>query len=203
MMDLDHLAVAGATLAQAQGHVEDALGISLQVGGEHDVFYTHNALIGLEDGLYLEAIAINPDAETPERPRWFDLDRFSGAARLSNWICRTHTLEETMGLMPRGIGAPVALSRADLRWRMVVPEDGILPYDNMCPALIQWDAGVHPAKRLQASGCRLLRLTVSHPDAERLNATLAPLLNDDRIALETGAAGLQADFETPHGRRVL
>ena len=89
MLELDHLAVSGATLEAARAAVEDALGVPMQPGGEHDVFHTHNTLLGLEDGLYLEAIAINPAAPTPDRPRWFDLDRFEGSARLSNWICRT------------------------------------------------------------------------------------------------------------------
>ena len=42
---------------------ESGLGVSLQQGGEHAVFHTHNRLLGLEDGLYLEAIAVNPERE--------------------------------------------------------------------------------------------------------------------------------------------
>ena len=77
-MELDHFAIAANTLAEATAHVEEALGVPLQPGGEHAVFGTHNRLLGLADGLYLEAIAIDPEA-TPERsPRWFDLDSFSG-----------------------------------------------------------------------------------------------------------------------------
>ncbi len=85
-MILDHIAVSGTTLPEAVAAVEEALGVRMQPGGEHAVFHTHNALLGLADGLYLEAIAINPDAPVPERPRWFDLDRFAGPARLTNWI---------------------------------------------------------------------------------------------------------------------
>ncbi len=57
-MLLDHLAVSGETLEAAQNYVEEALGVSMQTGGEHAVFHTHNKLMGLADGLYLEAIAI-------------------------------------------------------------------------------------------------------------------------------------------------
>ena len=73
MIEFDHIAISGETLAEATEHVEAALGVSLQPGGEHAVFHTHNTLLGLEDGLYLEAIAINPNAPTPDRPaglRW-------------------------------------------------------------------------------------------------------------------------------------
>ena len=142
-MLLDHLAVSGETLEQAQSYVEDALGVSMQSGGEHAVFHTHNKLMGLDDGLYLEAIAINPDAPNPDRPRWFDLDRFSGSPRLSNWICRSDALEEDIALLPEGIGEAVALQRGDLRWQMVVPASGVLPFNNQCPALIQWQTVIY------------------------------------------------------------
>lgn len=202
-MLLDHLAVSGATLAEATAYAEQAMGVKMQAGGEHAVFHTHNTLLGFDDGLYLEAIAINPSAPTPDRPRWFNLDQFEGTARLSNWICRTDRLEEDMHHLPDGIGSPVALQRGDLRWDMVVPDSGLLPFDNLCPALIRWNTPVHPSTRLAPSGCRLKRLTISHPQAEDLQSQLVATFNDDRVAFETGAIGLRADIETPHGVRVL
>ncbi len=203
MIAFDHIAIAGEDLASARAYVEDALGVPLQPGGEHDVFHTHNALLGLEDGLYLEAIAINTNAPEPKRARWFDLDRFSGKPRMTNWICRTEALTAVLEELDLALGAPVALQRGDLRWRMAVPDDGILPFDNTCPALIQWDTPHHPANMLTRQGVRLRRLTVSHPDAKALSGHLNPVLNDDRIVFEIGAAGFEAAFDTPHGARVL
>ncbi|WP_227270550.1 VOC family protein [Roseobacter weihaiensis] len=203
MIAFDHIAVAGETLAAAQAHVEEALAVALQPGGTHDVFFTHNALLGLEDGLYLEAIAINPEAPTPTRPRWFDLDRFSGPARLTNWICRTDDLEQTLAQLPDDLGVPVDLQRGAMRWRMGVPESGILPYDNCAPALIEWRTETHPCDMLNASGVRLRQLVVRHPEVSELHAALSGLLSDDRIRFETGPAGLQAAFATPHGVRVI
>lgn len=207
MMQLDHIAVAAATLAEATAHVEDALGVPLQQGGEHAVFHTHNTLLGLDDGLYLEAIAINPDAPAPDRARWFDLDRFSGPARLTNWICRCDDMDALLAqmpdLQPDGAGQPVDLQRGDLRWRMAVPPSGILPFDNCWPALIQWQTAQHPADRLTARGVRLSRLIVSHPQADTLRAQLAPMLNDKRVVFDTGPAALHAEFDTPNGKRTL
>ena len=202
-MQLDHIAIAGETLDEAATLVEEVLGVPLQAGGAHDVFHTHNRLLGLEDGLYLEAIAINPDASAPERPRWFDLDHFTGAARLTNWICRCDDLDATLAQMPEGYGAPVTLQRGDLRWRMAVPSSGVLPFDNCAPALMQWQDDAHPASRLAPSGVRLTRLVVRHPDADALRATLAPQLDDDRVVLEVGQAGLRAEFDAPQGRKVI
>ncbi|APE45306.1 polyphosphate kinase [Sulfitobacter alexandrii] len=202
-MELDHLAVAGETRDLATAHVAQALGVALQAGGEHAVFHTHNTLLGLEEGLYLEAIAINPQAPAPDRPRWFDLDRFAGPPRLTNWICRCDDLDATLAALPDGFGAPVSLQRGDLRWRMAVPASGILPFDNCAPALMQWDGDTHPAARLAPSGCRLRRLTVTHPEATVLAGMLAPLLIGGHVRLETGPAGLTAAFDTPSGTRTL
>ncbi|VCU58199.1 FIG01072694: hypothetical protein [Tritonibacter mobilis] len=199
-MELDHFAIAANTLAEATAHVEEALGVPLQPGGEHAVFGTHNRLLGLEDGLYLEAIAIDPEATPQRQPRWFDLDRFDGAARINNWICRSSDLDSTLAGLPVDAGAPVSLTRGDLSWQMAVPKSGILPYDNIFPALIQWQ-GPHPAPRLTQQGCSLRRLVVSHPEAQAL-AELLPL-GDARVVFEPGPAALRAEIDTPHGLRHL
>lgn len=203
MLSLDHLAVAGEDLAAARAHAEAALDVTLQPGGRHDVFGTHNRLLGLADGLYLEAIAADPDAPVPDRARWFDLDRFSGPARLANWICRCEDLDAALARLPDGFGQPVDLQRGDLRWRMAVPKDGRLPFDNLAPALIQWTGGGHPAQRLAPSGCGLLQLSIRHPEGAALRSLLAPLLTDARIDIAAGAATLSARFATPRGERTL
>lgn len=203
MIEFDHIAVAGETLAAATAHVETALGVPLQSGGAHDVFHTHNTLLGLEDGLYLEAIAINPDAPEPNRPRWFDLDHFRGAPRLSNWICRCDDLDATLAKLPEGFGAPVDLQRGDLRWRMAVPQDGVLPFDNMAPALIEWVGDAHPAPRLIQQGAKLTALDVRHPRAPELATLLAPLLADGRIIFTAGDPRLTARLSTPEGAKTL
>lgn len=203
MIEFDHIAISGETLEAAKAHVEEALGVALQPGGEHDVFFTHNALLRLEDGLYLEAIAINPEAPQPTRPRWFDLDRFGGPPRLTNWICRTDDLDAVLGTLPATMGVPVDLQRGALRWRMAVPQSGILPFDNCAPALIQWQTSTHPATLLAPSGVRLRCLTVLHPDGDALATLLGDQLVDDRITVETGSKGMLAEFDTPHGARQI
>lgn len=203
MITLDHIAVAGETLAAVTAHVEAALGVPLQQGGEHPIFHTHNTLLGLEDGLYLEAIATNPSAPTPDRPRWFDMDRFAGAPRLTNWICRCDDLDATLAQLPDGFGRPVDLQRGDLRWRMAVPLDGVLPFDNCAPALIEWIGDAHPAPRLTQQGCGITCLEVHHPQAAELGALLAPILTDERISFHIGVSKLIAQITTPKGRAQL
>ena len=199
-MLLDHLAVAGETLEEASDHIEQALGVRLQDGGKHEKFGTYNRLLGLRDGLYLEAISIDPDAPNPQRTRWFDLDRFAGSPRLTNWICQVPDIEASLTVFPDGVGQPIDLDRGALRWRMAVPPNGRLPFDNLFPALIQWQGDLHPAQMLQDSGCQLQRLIVCHPDALDLAKGLGAL---DYVVFDSGPAALRAEIETPHGLRVL
>lgn len=203
MLALDHLAVAARTLKEGRSFVETALGITLQKGGQHPRYGTHNLLIGLEEGLYLEVIAVDPQADMPPDPRWFRLDEFEDGPCLHNWICRTEDMAADLPQMPEGAGRPVALTRGALRWKMAVPEDGRLPYDEMCPALIQWQ-GRHPAASLKQSGARLLRLVVRHPLAQDLAAQMAPVFQDARVVFEPAdEPGLRAEFEVDGEVRVL
>ncbi len=202
MLELDHIAVAGETLEEAVALVEAALGVAMGPGGQHATFGTYNRLLGLENGLYLEAIAIDPSAPPPGRARWFDLDRFAGVPRLTNWICRTDDLAGAVQSLP-GSGEAVALARGDLRWQMAVPPDGVLPFDNLSPAIIRWQGDLHPASMLAASGCSLARLVIAHPQADVLSARLAPVLTDARVVIEAGSPAMMAEFDTPGGRRVL
>lgn len=202
MLTLDHIAMVGETLEEAAQAVETALGVAMQPGGQHARFATHNRLLGLADGLYLEAIAIDPGAPRPACPRWFDLDNMTGAPRIGNWICRTGDLDRAVACLPQA-GMPVDLVRGALRWRMAVPEDGKLPFDNRFPAVMQWQTTPTPAQILTPSGCRLSRLIIAHPEAKRLRAEIAPHLVDARVIFETGLSGIRAEFDTPSGRRVL
>jgi len=203
MLELDHLAVAASRLEEGVAAVEEALGVSLEGGGAHPLMGTHNRLLGLGD-VYLEVISINPAAPAPDHPRWFDLDNFSGVPRLTNWICRTEDMAAAIAASPDGVGVPVALARADLRWQMAVPADGKLPFDNAYPALIQWQGSAHPAERLPDVGCRLLAFEVIHPQAKALQAALDGAFFDPRVTIVQGdPMGYRAEIQTPHGVRVL
>lgn len=194
---LDHLALSARSLDEGAAFLEAALGLPLAGGGQHALMGTHNRLLGLGD-LYLEVIAIDPAAPRPAFPRWFDLDRFTGPPRLTTWICRTDDLDRA----PPQAGRALDLARGDLRWRMAVPDSGILPFDGVFPALIQWLGPFHPTQRLPESGARLTRLEVALPDPAALRDAL-PGLDDPRLVLVSGAPALRATIATPHGPRFL
>ncbi|MGH1414310.1 MAG: VOC family protein [Pelagimonas sp.] len=202
MLTLDHIAVLGETLEEAAAHLEAALHSPMLPGGKHDRFGTHNRLLGMAPGLYLEAIAIDPSAEKPKDARWFGLDEFSGAARLDKWICRVDDIDAALAQLPMA-GRRVDLSRGELRWSMAVPEDGKLPFDGFFPALIQWHSDLIPGRILPAGGLELEQLTISHPQADALQSVLGPLLTTPQVTFATGNAGMSAKVSTPLGSMTL
>ena len=201
MLTFDHIAITAETLQEGVDWVETCLGVKLAGGGKHALMSTHNRLLALGD-IYLEVIAADPEAPAPGHPRWFDMDRFHGRPRLTNWIARTDDIEAEVLAAPKGVGQPVALARGDYRWKMAIPDDGILPFDNAFPALIQWLNALHPTQTLPESGIRLKTLTIFHPQADALQAALS--LQDHRVQIIHGPAkAMTATFSTPNGDRSL
>lgn len=203
MLRIDHLAVVAETLEDGVVSVEALLGVRMAGGGKHPLMSTHNRLLGLGD-LYLEVIAVDPDAPVPGRPRWFDMDRFSGKPRLTNWVAACDDIAAEVAQSPAGAGQPIALARGDYRWQMAVPADGCLPFDGAFPALIQWDGLLHPARALPETGLRLAALEITHPRAGTLRAALAGRLVDARVTVTEGPfPALRAMIDTPTGPRTL
>lgn len=199
-MQLDHLVVAGETLAEAVGHVEAALGMSMQPGGKHVRYGTHNALLGLGEGLYLEAIAIDPEATPQSMPRWFGLDHFSGKPRLITWAARVPNLPAALQQNPIA-GNSVEMQRGDLRWCMAVASDGRLPLGGAFPSLLEWQTKPIPGDALLPSGCQLTHLVVHSPVAPSMFPKVAA---KPAIHFETASnVALQATFQTPFGERTL
>jgi hypothetical protein len=200
-LTFDHIAISATTLDAGVAWVEQALGVQMAGGGQHGLMATHNRLLGLGD-LYLEVIAIDPTAPAPARPRWFDIDRFAGPPRLTNWVARTDDMAADLPLGLPNWGLPLTLTRGEYRWQMAVPEDGILPFDGAYPALIQWLTPLHPTQALPDAGVRLKELTITHPQAAALNAALP--LPDPRLRLVQGPQkAISATFQTPQGERSL
>lgn len=150
-------------------------------GGKHALMGTHNRLMSLGGRSFLEVIAIDPDAPSPARARWFGLDteamktRLERGPALIHWVMRTDDIEGALRDYPEEVEI-LDLARGDYRWRIGVPRDGRLPCQGDYPTLIQWLGELHPGDRLPPSGCALLDL---------------------------GREAREASFSTPSGRRTL
>jgi hypothetical protein len=202
-VQLDHLAVTCGDLIEGAAMVENALGVPLQPGGQHARYSTHNRLLSLGPGEYLEVIAPDPTAPRPKHPIWFGLGQAT-IPRLGNWIVRVPDLSDVLTTAPATAGEMVVLERGDLKWRIAVPPDGSMPLGGAYPTLIEWQGtAAHPSTRLTDHGIRLISLDITHPDATYLTDTIGKSLNDPRIRFHSGPLTLHATFSTPHGNRTL
>lgn len=193
----DHLVLAASDLDAGTAWLERQLGVALAAGGKHARMGTHNRLLRLGDGFYLELIAIDPQAMAPGRPRWFGLDRMELPAdrpRLIHWVARSDDIQRDAGACSEALGDVLPMERGDYRWRITVPPDGQLPGDGLVPSLIQWDQPLHPADRLPDAGCRLMKLEGFHPQPARIRAALAALGLGSRLDVHATAAGEPANL---------
>ncbi|GLZ50419.1 VOC family protein [Actinomycetospora sp. NBRC 106378] len=201
---VDHLVLATESLEHGVPWLTDRLGAGPAGAGRHHRYGTHNALWNLDDGTYLELIAVDPDAPAPGRPRWFALDRFAGPPRLVHWVLRLATLPP----FAAEHGRTLRLSRDELSWSVTVPDDGSLPVDGsgVWPSLIAWDGG-HPSSGLAGAGLALSRLVLSTPSAGALRSRLVEAgltgLLGHRITVTPGPVALRAELTTPGGPVTL
>jgi hypothetical protein len=203
---LDHLVLAATTLADGVDYIATRTGIAPRAGGKHVAMGTHNAVLRLGERVYLEIIAIDPDAAKPARRRWFDLDDIALQAelmerpRLVHWVARTTDIETLAPMCPTPLGAVHSMARGDYRWRITIPDDGARPGKGLVPTLIQWDVPTHPADHLPATAVSLAGFAASHPDSERIRAALATLGLEGVLAVTYDReTRLAAMLRTPRG----
>jgi TusA-related sulfurtransferase len=217
---LDHLVVSARTLEEGVQYVSDALGAAPAGGGAHPLMRTHNRLLGLWGGAYLEVIAVDPGANRTAhaRARLFALDEAAVQARLeqgpylSHWVARVDPpkdLARWREQYPERIPDLVPMTRGDFSWQLTVREDGAFPAwrnagDGVLPSLIQWDTAHHPSQVLADTGIVLTSLTGFHPQADTVRDQLQWLGAAHLIAVEDAPTpALVARFETPSGLRTL
>jgi Glyoxalase-like domain len=209
MLILDHLTVAALTLDEGVTHVERALGVVVPPGGAHPLMATHNHLMQLGDGVFLEIIA--PDSGvTPQRARWFALDdpkmreRLKTSPRLITWVARVTDLDRTLKEVHGAAGEAVRVTRGALSWQIGVNPDGSLPFDGAFPTLIEWPAGSLPSTNMPDLGCRLEELRIEHPESSRLQRLLAPSFFGGHVTICCAARfQMRAIIKTSKGRREL
>lgn len=210
---LDHLVLVAPTLAEGVAYCEAMLGVRPPVGGEHAAMGTHNHLLKLGAGTYLEVIAINPVARAPARARWFGMDAANAThpartCRLATFVVRSSDVAAAVDALPM-LGPVCPMQRGALQWKITIPDDGNLLDGGTMPSVIEWPAGVDPAGVMPDQGCRLARLEVFHPAPDRLAGMWAQvgLHPDERLNIKAIAATVRpylvAYVETPTGMKIL
>jgi hypothetical protein len=205
-MRTDHVVYGVADLDTAMDELAERLGVRPAPGGRHVGRGTHNALLGLGDGTYLEVIAADPEQAPFAGPLSFALDRL-GLPRLVGWACRTADLDDRVAEARRrgydpGDVREMSRRRPDgflLEWRLTRQEPD--PDRLVLPFLIDWGSSPHPTETAPA-GVRLVELRAEHPDPARMRAALAAL--GATLEIDDGPEpALIATLDTPRGRVVL
>src|SRR4051812_10746015 len=140
----DHAVLAARTLAEGVAWLESRLGVPMAKGGKHVLMGTHNRLLSLGPGRFLEMIAIDPEAAPPGRARWFELDepamqrRLAEGPALITWAVQADDVARAIDACAVGRPEILALARGDTRWLIGVPASGHLSHDGTAPTFLQW-----------------------------------------------------------------
>ena len=191
---IDHLVIGTNDLASGTDWTESRLGAACDGGGAHPLMGTHNRLMRLAGGPYLEVIAIDPDASSPGRPRWFTLDREKTKSRLATgpgalcWVAAVSDIETAVRQCGYDCGQITTVTRGDLQWRLTIPDDGSLPAGGVLPSLIEWPEGMHPVASLAETDIYLDTIHLTHPDPAHIEACL------DRLGLASIATVTSGDI---------
>ena len=202
---LDHVVIGCATLEQGVAWAREQLGVEVPPGGQHPRIGTHNRLMRISATAYLELIAIDLSLPKPERPRWFALDDPRQQARLKEhprvlaWVCGTPDIVTALAQAPE-LGSAVEMTRGDLVWRISLRDDGALPDGGTLPQLIEWSDGP-PAARIPDLGVCLEKLTLVHPQPERLRRKLDEMgvSHLARVEAKSGETEIAVTLATPRG----
>ena len=210
---IDHIVIGASTLKLGADYVERVLGVQVPDGGDHIMMGTHNKVMTLGEGVYLEIIAVNPKLEPPGRPRWFGLDdpnvisSLEQTPRLITWAINTSDLEALTNESKLAVGDIQQAERGDLRWRVALPDDGRLSAAGFFPLCIEWLVDFHPSERMPDLDCRLQKLEIRHRRAKWLQQCLASIEAENLVSInecdDSETALLTATIQTPSGTQIL
>ena len=166
------------------GRIEALTGTRPAKGGSHPGFGTHNALLGLGQGTYLELVAPDPEQPRPARGLWTDAAPVGGG--LMTWVWRSRDiagLASTAHAAGAAIGETIDGERRQpdgttLKWQLTNPM--AMPFGGAVPFLIDWGDSPHPATSAPKAGT-LTGFVIEHPESDKLAAIFASMGDDVEI----------------------
>jgi len=193
---IDHATICGSALAPMESAFSEA-GISTEYGGPHATGGTHMALLGFEDGSYLELIAPQGSRFSIKDSPWGKA--MAGDAGPCAWAVATPDIgREVRRLASRRVAAsgpdPGSRARPDgavIRWKTATLGKGIrgatLPFliEDVTPRSLR----VHPSPSAAAGGLTGIRfIVVGVKKLERWIATYRKAYGWGPPEIETSAA---------------
>ena len=209
---IDHLVFGCDHLQYGTSYLEQRLGVGFSGGGKHTLMATHNQLLKLQDSIYFEVIAVDPEAVQEHgdicRKRWFSLDedrtkqRLAQSPRPLTWVVAVDDIYDAASKCGYDAGKITTMTRDDLEWMLTIAENGTLVEDGLLPSFIQWPGGRNPANKLPESGTRLQRLILQHPQPDVIGQIIDQLGIDGPVEVKLGPANLIFEMQTNAGELV-
>lgn len=208
---IDHLLFGAPDLEQGIQAIQARLGVQPAYGGQHPGVGTHNALVSLGAGTYLEIIAPDPRQAVPASRLPYGLAHLQ-APCLITWAIRPHDWDTYVThLATLGMGAETqdrGRTRPDgerIAWRSTrLPSPAIVQQADMTgliPFAIEWQTATHPSATAPGA-LDLQSLTLQHPDLDTLQYA-ADCLELPVRTEQTKKPGMVAMIGTPAGIVVL
>ena len=202
---VDHILLGASDLDRAMLEFERVTGVRPQYGGKHP-FGTHNALVSLGNGLYVELIALQPGAKPPPF--------FSQLAALENlienltpigWAASITAPQQIRQLESEGFhlsdaraGSRIKPDGTTLQWEVFELQQQ-LPG---APLFISWaPKSVHPSGT-SPTGCKLQSFTIATPESEMASRLLS-VLEISIPVLKAPTERFTVALECPKGKVVF
>ncbi len=201
---IDHIVYTVSDLDAAMDTFETLLGVRPIFGGIHHHFGTKNALINLDNGIYLELLAADTNNTAVPRPRWMGVDCLT-KNQITRWALRSNHLHTDsrvlqefhpqMGLLKKG--ERKTIDDILLSWELSMPLPN--PEVALAPFLIDWSkTEQHPTEMLPDMNCSFKGLSGIHPHPEVFDELFEKLGFELRIDKGTAPA-LKLQLQCPNG----
>jgi hypothetical protein len=179
MRKIDHIVISVPDLYEAMDRFTEKCGIEVVYGGQHLSIGTHNALLNIGNGAYLELIAKDPNNPLEEAQKWMGLDLINDTT-FTRWAIKSDQLATDAAILKKAspnMGAIFEGSRkktdgSTLSWAMTLPLAA--PKVEVLPFILNWKDSVHPTEDL-AAGCTIESFEIWHPEPAVIQPVFAEL----------------------------
>ena len=169
MHKLDHIVLGACTLERGTEFVEDILQAKMSDIGYHKDMGTHNRVIRINDDVYFEVIAIDPEMKNFKHRRWFNIDNPNLQLKLEQAPQIIGYVVENNNKIPLEYYDPFFnASRLNYRWQFAMPKYryNILEYQiietSIIPSLISWKSE-KPICQMNTNQFELIKLEIEFP----------------------------------------
>lgn len=169
------------------------LGFEVRVGGEHPAFGSHNALVALADGAYIELVAFKDTARAAQTFWGAAVAKLRAGEGFGGWVLASNALandvarlrQRALRVSEPSAGARVRPDGQRVEWHIALCDDspvGLLPF------LIQDDTPralrIEAATQGLGSRARVHQVVVAVKNAERASQTYGALLDTEPIRVK-------------------